>query len=232
MLESFDQWVLEVEENLPASGDYPLIDDLKLEMAAELRNLAHRVVEEYSGEAACAIPSNIEPTIQFLETQLARGSGAFPVRFVILNFLYRLAHFSQFSSSSAAAQLYGVVWPHFERFVGLRLQDPVALTDPSILRWEVTNACAIHDWDLATTLLDRLKSLKAITEAECRALKGQVLVCSVAAPKTQAEFDEELGVGSRDNLDWWILRQDHEFFPAGQFITRPVRLMAWGMDLS
>jgi tetratricopeptide (TPR) repeat protein len=208
------------------------IHSTEIDMAYELRSLAHRVVEEHLGELSSSIPSLIEPAIEFLENRLVGSHGALPVRFVILNFLYRLAHFARFASETSAPELYGVVWPHFERFVGLHLQEVTVLKDPRAVRWETINACAIHDWVLATELLDLLKSLRAISAAEHRALKGQMYVCSVAAPRNQAEFDEELGVTSRNNMDWWILKLDDAFFSIDHFSSRPVGLLAWGLDLA
>jgi hypothetical protein len=233
MLETvFDGWVQEAEQKLLVSGDYPLIDSPEIEMADELRKLANRVVDEYFGEVSSSNPSLIEPTIEFLENRLIGSQGALPVRFVILNFLYRLAHFAGFRSETSAPELYGVVWPHFERFVGLRLQEESVLKDPRAVRWEIANACAIHGWDLATRLFDILRSLGAITVSECRALKGQMYVCSVAAPKNEKEFEEELGVPARDNLAWWVLKLDGAFFSSDHFGSRPLGLMAWGLDLA
>lgn len=98
-------------------------------MAEELRDCANRVVEEFLGEESTSVPSQIEPTIDFFELRLIGSENALPVRFVILNFLYRLAHFTGFRSESSAPELHSVVWPHLERFV--RLQEVSVLDDPS-----------------------------------------------------------------------------------------------------
>jgi tetratricopeptide (TPR) repeat protein len=233
MLETFfDGWVQQAEQKLLVSGDYPLVDSPEIDMADGLRALANRAVTECSGETWSSRPSVIEAAIEFLENRLIGSHGALPVRFVILNFLYRLAHFVGFQSDASELALYCEFWPHFERFVGLHLQEVSVLKDPRAVRWEITNACAIHNWDLATELLDLLKSLRAITADEYRALKGQMYVCSVAAPKNQEEFDEELGVAGRDNMGWWILKLDCAFFPIDHVGTRPLGLLAWGMDLA
>jgi tetratricopeptide (TPR) repeat protein len=228
----FDGWVQEAEKKLLASGDVPLVDSQEIDMADKLWDLAHEVVEEGLGECCSSLPSNIEPTIRFLESRLIGSRFALPVRFVILNFLYRLAHFERFASKTAAPELHWVVWPHFEHFVGLHLQEVGSLKDPRAIRWEITNACAIHNWDLATELLDLLKSLRAITAVQYREIKGQMYVCSVAAPKHQEELDEELGVAGRDDMGWWILKLDSAFFPLNQCSRRPLALLAWGMDLA
>jgi hypothetical protein len=100
MLETvFDGWVQEAEQRLLVSGDYPLVDSPEIDMAHELWKLAHHVVEEGIGQSeSTACPSHIEPAIEFLENRLVGSHFALPVRFVILNFLYRLAHFAHFES--------------------------------------------------------------------------------------------------------------------------------------
>src|ERR1017187_9543321 len=109
MLETvFDGWVQEAEKNLLVSGDVPLVDSQEIDMAHELWDLAHRVVEENLGECCCSIPSNIEPAIEFFENRLVDSHFALSVRFVILNFLYHLAHFERFESKTAAPEIYAV----------------------------------------------------------------------------------------------------------------------------
>jgi hypothetical protein len=233
MLETvFDGWVQEAEKNLLVSGDVPLVDSQEIDMADELRALANRAVTECSGEGWSSSPSDIEAAIEFLENRLIGSHCDLPVRFVILNFLYRLAHSAGFESGACAQALYWEFWPHFGHFAGLHLQEVSVLKDPRAIRWEITNACAIHNWDLATELLDLLKSLRAITVVQYREIKGQMYVCSVAAPKHQEELDEELGAAGRDDMGWWILKLDSAFFPLNQRSRRPVALLAWGMDLA
>jgi hypothetical protein len=155
----FDEWVGDAEQKF-LSPDYPQIDDTEIDMADELRTLAKRVVCEYLGEGSTSIPSEIEPIVEFLELRRIGSQDALPVRFVILNFLYRLAHFGGFLSETSAQELHKVVWRHFKRFVKrfVGLQEVSALQDPRTVRWEITNACAIHDWDLV-----RASSVRSLT---------------------------------------------------------------------
>jgi hypothetical protein len=98
MLESFDEWVREAEEKLLAPGDYPLVDSSEIDMADELRRIAgHTVREDF--ECSGYNTEEIERTVEFLELRLIRSDYALAVRFVILNFLYRLAHFRGFPIS-------------------------------------------------------------------------------------------------------------------------------------
>lgn len=86
--------------------------------------------------------------------------------------------------------------------------------------------------DQASALFDRLKSSGAITASEYRALKGEVYVCSVAAPWNANEDEGE--DTSRDFLGWWILRLARAYFPGADFSAciRPLGLFAWGMTLT
>jgi hypothetical protein len=138
--------------------------------------------------------------------------------------------------------LHGIIWPHFERFVGLPVLDPGALQDPRAVQWEITNASLTYRWDLAAALFDRLKFLGAVTAAQCRALRGQMQVCSVVAPK-----DEDESGASQGHMTWWWLPHlDNAFFPVDNMQLlpeaeriarvifrgiRPIGLLGWGMNL-
>jgi tetratricopeptide (TPR) repeat protein len=92
----------------------------------------------------------------------------------------------------------------------------------------------IQDWDRVLALIDRLKSLGAITESERRALKGQVYVCSVVAPRNEAEEQGEEGQMERDFPGWWVPRMDRAYFHGGDLgsCLRPLGLLTWGMKLT
>jgi hypothetical protein len=217
---AFDVWVREAEERLRLGSDYPLIDDDQIDMAEELRACADLVVDEFLGEVSTSTPAEIEPTIGFFEIRLISSDSALPVRFVILNFLYRLAHFASFANENSVQEIYWAVWPHLERFV--RLQEISVLYDTGAVRWEITNACVIQDWDRASMLFDRLKSLGAITASEHRALKGQMYACSVVAMRS----------GGTDFLDWWAPRLDRTYSFGSSSMIRPLTLLTWGMNLT
>ena len=147
MLESFDEWVREAEEKLIGFDDYPGVDSPDINMADELRRIAYRTVQELD-DCSGYNTEEVERTVEFLELRLIRSQYAFAVRFLILSFLYRLAHFEGFRLAESAPLLHGIIWPHFERFVGLPVLDPGALLDPRVVRWEITNACLTYKWDL------------------------------------------------------------------------------------
>jgi hypothetical protein len=232
MLESFDEWVREAGGRLLACVDYPLLDNSEIDMAGELRRVAKSVVREELGGSSYST-SGIEPSVEFFELRLIRSNFAFPVRFVISNFLYRLANFAGFELEESAPLLHRVVWPHFERFVGLPALEPGALHEPRAVRWEITNACVTYNWDLAAELFDRLKSLGAITALQCRALKGQMYVCSVVAPRDEGDEDEP-GAPQGHMAWWWLPRLDSAFFSGDDVFQsiRPLSVMAWGIDLA
>ena len=228
MLESFEGWVREAEERLQVSVDYPSVDSSEIDMAHELRWIADRTVREELGGSSYS-PSEIEPIVEFFELRLIRSDFAPAVRFVILNFLYRLANFGGFELEESAPLLHGVVWPHFERFVGLPILDPGALQDPRVVQWEITNACVTYQWGLAAALFDRLKFLGAITALQCLALKGQMYVCSVVAPRDE----DESGASQGHLAGWWLPQLDSVFFPPDDISrsVRPLGLWGWGMNL-
>ena len=227
MLESFDDWAREAEEKILVSDDYPLIDSSEIDMADELRRIADCTVREHF-EVSAYNTEEVERTVEYLEVRLIRSNFALAIRFVILNFLYRLAHVDGFRLAESAPLLHGIIWPHFERFVGLPVLDPGALQGPRAVQWEITNACGSYKWDRAAGLFDRLKSLGTITDLQCRALKGQMYVCSVVAPK-----DEDESGASQGHLTWWWLPQLDTFFPQDDIfrMNRPLLLLGWGMNL-
>jgi hypothetical protein len=104
-------------------------------MADELRDCANRVVEEHLGEVSTSIPAETEPTIAFLQQRLIESDSSLAVRFVILNFLYRLAHFAGFGLKESEREVREAVWPHLETFVGL--QEVSEFNDPRAIRWEI-----------------------------------------------------------------------------------------------
>src|ERR1700690_1143532 len=109
MPERFDAWVREAEERLRASDDYPLVDDSEIDMDGELKGVAHRTVDEQP-EGQYTTSAEIERWVEFFEVRLIRSAFALPVRFVILNFLYRLAHFEDFLAPESAGLLREEVW--------------------------------------------------------------------------------------------------------------------------
>jgi len=229
MLESFDELVREAQVRLLASVDYPPLDSSEIDMAAELQRVANRVVREELGESAYSA-SEIESIVEFFEVRLIRSDFAPAVRFVILNFLYRLANFEGFELEESAPLFHGLVWPHFEKFVGLPVQEPGGLQEPRAVRWEITNTCVTYKWDLAAALFDRLKSLGAITALQCRALKGQMYVYSVVAPRNE----DESGASQGHQAWWWLPQLDSVFFPLGDIYRgiRSIALLGWGMNLA
>ena len=228
MFESFDEWVREAEEKILVCDDYPLIDSSEIDMADELRRIAGRTILEDDGEGVYST-GKVERMTELLELKLIRSDFALAVRFVILNFLYRLANFEGFELEESGPLLHSVVWPHLERFVGLPVQEPSALQDPRAVQWEITNACVAYKWDLAAALFDRLKSLGAITAPQCRALKGQMYVCSVVAPRAE----DESGASQGHMTWWWLPQLDNAFFSVDNIFRgiRPIGLLVWGMNL-
>jgi len=72
-----------------------------------------------------------EPAIEVFELRLIDSEIALAVRFVILNFLYRLAHFTGFLSESSAPEIHRAVWPHLVALLFVFDIDPTS-TDKDV----------------------------------------------------------------------------------------------------
>ena len=90
-------------------------------------------------------------------------------------------------------------WDALEDLV--RLVDPQSLTDSKVIVWEIVNACAVVEWDLALRLYNRLVDTGALSEARFRALRGQFLY--LAGDLEQNWSD---GKGSTEQLSYWSPR--------------------------
>jgi len=200
---AFDTWIRDAEHKIIASSDYPLIDYDGIDMQGELGD--------------CWM-SGIEPVIEFFENRLVRSDAASAVRFVILNFLFRLAHFEGVEQEWVVKEFRSEAEQHLARFV--RLQDFEVLGDAKTVRWEIVNACAIRDWDRASALLDLLRKLGAISGQEQRALKGQMDLWSVVALREKGQRQDP-----QEFLWWWTPELDR------RYDVRSYELFHWGMDL-
>ena len=86
-----------------------------------------------------------------------------PVRFVYLNFFYRLAHYPA-EQVAAVVEDQNSAADHRDEFEHdlealVRLVDVEQCTDPRQIRWEIVNACAINDYGRALRLVGQLEPL-------------------------------------------------------------------------
>jgi tetratricopeptide (TPR) repeat protein len=205
---AFDKWIRDFEAEIVAGSNYPRIDDDGIDMTAELT------------KCWLSLPiDGIERASEFFENRLVRSDGTFPVRFVILNFLFRLAHFEGVEQEWAVKDIRSVVEQDLARFV--RFQEVDVLKDEKRIRWEIVNACAIRDWDRAVDLLGLLKKLDAISGRDQRALKGQMDLWSVVTLREKTQRFDPL-----EFLWWWVPELDRTYD------VRSVELLRWGIDLA
>jgi hypothetical protein len=103
---AFDTWIRDAEDKIAACSDHPLIDYNGIDIHGELWD---------------CWTAGIEPAIEFFENRLVRSDGAFAVRFVILNFLFRLAHFDGVEQEWVVKEVRSVAGQHLARFVRLQV---------------------------------------------------------------------------------------------------------------
>jgi tetratricopeptide (TPR) repeat protein len=206
MLETvFDEWVRQARVELQTGMEYPPIEDETIDMSDELAQSWISASAD-GGEGAAAF---------LLDRMIATGS--FPVRFVVLNFLFRLMHYEGIEQEWAVQKTRAALADHFAKAV--RFQDVSVLDDLRAIRWEIVNFCAIREWDRAAALYGRLKDLGATTSAEHRALVGQMHLWSVIAPRQKRDDPLEF-------LVWWAPELDQTWD------LRSFELFYWGMELS
>lgn len=98
---AFDSWIRDAEQKIASASDYPLIDYDEIHMHNEL--------------ADCWM-SDIDTDIEFFENCLVRRDS-FAVRFVILNFLYRLLHFEGVEQEWVVKEFRSAAAQNLARFV-------------------------------------------------------------------------------------------------------------------
>lgn len=136
-----------------------------------------------------------------MEVALASDHADLPVRFTWLNFFYRLANYPADEVASVIEDRDNAAW-HRKEFlgdlktlVGLAREQAIESRDPRRIRWEISNACVIKDWDLAEILYGRLEELAEVKEKPTIfAMHGRHEFLTVFAPRW--ELDEL-------DLDMW-----------------------------
>ena len=171
---SLAPWTDWARQSVLQGSEYPLIDARELDMTRELTGA-------WTGDS--------DRAFELLENYLARTYGDVVARFVVFNFLFRLAHYEARLPEWAEEDKRPTALRCLRRFVGL--QDVEELTDPKAVRWEIVNACAVADWDRTLRLYDQLKTAGSLAEAEFRALRGQFRVCLVQWQRQETRDEDD-----------------------------------------
>ncbi len=181
---TLQSWISQARQMLAREEDYPLISSREINMDDAL----FRAWPERSEQRSV------------LESAYARDPQDTAVRFVALNFLYRLTRYWQGSETEA---LYedecDAVHEDLKLFV--RLAEPDGLEDLRTIRWEIVNACAIKDYERVGRLYDRIEHLRPLSDAEVHALRGQFHFLVVFLPRWELQ----------DELSMWVQRVDGTF---------------------
>jgi hypothetical protein len=110
-----------------------------------------------------------------MEAALTSNHSDLPVRFIWLNLFYRLAHYpaddrAVVNRGSENAEGHRQEFLNdLKTLVGLTRDEAAGCKDPRRVRWEISNACAIRDWDFAGSLYTRLEEMVSAEQ------KSQVL---------------------------------------------------------
>jgi hypothetical protein len=189
------KWLLNTveraRERFEAPDEYPLIDDRKVldpEVIFESWLWEYIHGGEYSRDS-------------LMEAALTSDHADLPVRFTWLNLFYLLAHYpadkvaSVIEDRENAARHRKEFLGDLKTLVGLAREQAIDSRDVRQLRWEVSNACAIQDWDLAEILYRRLEELAEVNDKpQVLATHGRHEFLTVFGPKW--ELDEL-------DLDMW-----------------------------
>ena len=183
-----EAWVDWARRNLLQRTDYPLIDSTEIDMD---RALSEAWASEDSGAT-------------LLRSYTVTNPDDIAVRFVILNFLYRLVHWYDADDDDDVVEVehgfdFEACLAQFQADLAafVTLSDVAAIHDPKRARWEIVNSCALADWSRAKQLYGRLPAVAHFTDAEARGLLGQFhfrVACAEGKPRK----------GKSGGLDWWV----------------------------
>jgi hypothetical protein len=159
-----EAWVDWAQQNLSHGTDYPLIDSTEIDMDQALS-------EAWASE---------DSQTTLLESYTVTNPDDVAVRFVILNFLYRLVHWYDDDDDDDVVEVedgfdFEACLARFQAdlLAFVTLSDVAAIHDLKRARWEIVNACAVADWSRAKQIYGRLQELAHSTDAEARGLLGQ-----------------------------------------------------------
>ena len=223
--EKVQEWIQWSRENLPETGDYPLLN------VAEIEGTTCPWQEEIYSDFTYSDEGSREKLRTLFEHHLSRDPADVSSRFTALNLHYALStHADDDSEMNTYYDITGVdhkgVREDFAKKMAylVRLLPVEDCTDWRTIRWEICNACAIRDWGRAKQLYDQLEALDLLELAGIQILRGQLNFSVVFGSKTRGILDprfwEPKLYDSKpdDSLGWE--RISHEFV-----------LYFWGLNL-
>ena len=190
--EKVQEWIQWSRENLPQTGDYPLLN------VAEIEGTTCPWQEEIYSDFTYSDEGSREKLRTLFEHHLSRDPADVSSRFTALNLHYALStHADDDSEMNTYYDITGVdhkgVREDFAKKMAylVRLLPVENCTDWRTIRWEICNACAIRDWGRARQLYDRLEALDLLELAEIQILRGQFNFLVVFDSKTDGDLDPE-----------------------------------------
>src|SRR5438093_5226171 len=141
-------WIQWSREHLPNAGDYPKIDDNKIDWVW-LNEVG--LLVDWDGR------SNIsrEELLDCFQAELAHNLGDVPARFTALHLYHALCRYESMFSEDEAREVRSGYKKDFSFLV--RLLPVENCIDLRLIRWEILNAYAIRDWDRALELYNQIE---------------------------------------------------------------------------
>jgi hypothetical protein len=183
-MEWFQNALERARERFGSSDEYPLIDDgevLDRNVIYELWPWEHGSWARHKRET-------------LMEAALTGNHSDLPIHFIWLNLFYRLAHYPA-DEIAVVIEDRENAGGHRQEFlddlktlVGLTQDEAANSKDPRRLRWEISNACAVRDWDSGGSLYARLEELFSIEQrAQILAMHGRHEFLAVYASRWELE---------------------------------------------
>ena len=190
--EQVQEWIKWSRENLPETGDYPLLN------VSEIEGTTCPWREEIYSEFTYSDEGSREKLRTLFEHHLSRDPADVSSRFTALNLHYALStHADDDSEMNTYYDITGVdhkgVRQDFAKKMAylVRLLPVEDCTDWRTIRWEICNACAIRDWGRARQLYEHLETLDILEPAERQVLRGKFNFLVAFGSKTGWDFDPQ-----------------------------------------
>ena len=188
--EKVQEWIQWSRENLPETGDYPLLN------VAEIEGTTCPWREEIYSDFTYSDEGSREKLRTLFEHHLSRDPADVSSRFTALNLHYALStHADDDSEMNTYYDITGVdhkgVREDFAKKMAylVRLLPVEDCTDRRTILWEICNACAIRDWERTRRLYDQLEALALLELAEIQILRGQLNFFVVFDSKRPGNLD-------------------------------------------
>jgi tetratricopeptide (TPR) repeat protein len=156
--DEFEVWIASTRERFAREDECPLIDE---------RAYDHDLISSAYSDAV-----DNDAVYEYLESLLVWDRCDIAVRFVILKYYYGLVHFDPFPLGEEFVAIPRARFAtELNHFLGLRDRDHPQ--DFKTLRWEILNACAVRNFELARGVYEDLPKSRTLTDADLHQVMGR-----------------------------------------------------------